>query len=64
MKNVSWRGGSRAITKLMAIAQFKMENILHILWCDQNFLMKKSDQGKKIKAFYPLQAPNGIDIVV
>jgi len=48
----------------MAIAQFKMENILHILWCDQNFLMKKSDQGKKIKAFYPLQAPNGIDIVV
>jgi hypothetical protein len=26
--------------------------------------MKKSDQGKKMKAFYPLQAPNGNDTIV
>jgi hypothetical protein len=41
-----------------------MEDICILCNVIKTFLQRKSDQGKKMKGFYPIQAPNNISIVM
>jgi hypothetical protein len=64
MEGVFWRGGSWEVAKPMATAQFKIENICIFYDVIKTFLPKKSDKGREMRALCPLQAPNGIGIIV
>jgi chitinase len=64
MGGVFWRGGSREIVKPTAITGLKMEDTYIHYNVIEIFFMKKSNQGRKMRAFCPLQAPNGISTVM
>jgi hypothetical protein len=64
MGGVSWKGGSWEVAKPTTNAQLKMEEVCILYDVIETFLMKKSDQGRKMRAFCPLQALNDIGIIM
>jgi hypothetical protein len=67
MGGMFWNGGSWEVAKPTVNAQLKMEDICILSNVIEIFLTKKSqknDQGRKMRAFYLLQALNGIGIIM
>jgi hypothetical protein len=63
MGGVFWRGGSQEVTKHITIVRLKMEDIC-ILCNAIKVFYQKNDQDRKMKVFWPFQAPNGINVIM
>jgi hypothetical protein len=63
MGGVYWRVKSQEIVELTTTTPLKMEDAC-ILCNVIETLMKKNDQGRKMKAFWRFQAPNGIGTIM
>jgi hypothetical protein len=54
------KGGSQEIVKPMAITQLKVEDAYNLCNVIKKNLTKQSDQGRKMRAFCPLQVQKAL----